>query len=180
MEIIQTTKKSKGFTLIETVVVIFLFSSLGLISTNILGTILKTTTKASLDKELKQNGDYAINFMERSIRNAKKVNPCNTSSSTLTLENQNGSITVFECLNQDSVAKIASTSGTVVNSLTSSSVTVGSVGGNCSTSSLIFTCSNQTPQSVGISFTLKQSRIGGRAEEQSSAFFQSTVGLRNY
>jgi len=139
---------------------------------------------AEAEKEVKQNGDYAMSVMQTMIRNAKQVTPCETGASSLTIVNQKGSTNTIECFYEDGVAKISLDSGTLSNALTGSNVTVGTPGGTSCTgssgSTLVFNCQDTSPQTVDIAFTLTKSGIGTKVEEQASVFFQTSVTLRNY
>lgn len=166
-----------GYTLVEMVIVIFLFSLIGSITSSIFFSILKTSSKAEMQKEVKQNGDYALGYMERTIRNASSISPCQSNMTSLSVANPDGTTTTFSCLNEDGAAKISSQSGTTTSPLTSKNVTLGT---NCASSSLVFTCNDQSPQSVSISFSLSQVSASAKAEDKAQISFQTTVGLRNY
>lgn len=176
--------QNAGFTLFEVIMVIFLFSLISVIGTSLFFSIMKTTSKAEAEKEVKQNGDYAMSVMQTMIRNAKQVTPCETGASSLTIVNQKGSTNTIECFYEDGVAKISLDSGTLSNALTGSNVTVGTPGGTSCTgssgSTLVFNCQDTSPQTVDIAFTLTKSGIGTKVEEQASVFFQTSVTLRNY
>ena len=162
-------KNSKGFTLVETVVVVFLLGLIVAVSGSLFFAILKGASKAEVVKEVKQNGDYAMNFMIRTIRNAQSIQSCEASS--LTIENSDQSSTTFYCLIEDSVTKIASGSS----ALTNKTVTAGSP---CS---LSFVCQEMDPPAVTISFTLFQKgAVGQRVEETAQSNFRQTVQLRTY
>ena len=177
--------KNQGFTLFEVIIVIFLFSMISVAGTSMFFSILKTTTKAEIEKELKQNGTYAITSMENMIRNARSIVNCETSVSDryLIIQNQHGTTNKLECVydNVAQTAAIASDSGVITNNaLTGTNVTVSAPGEGCGGSTLVFNCLNTIPQSVGIGFTLRQAVIGGKVEDQASVSFQTSVSLRNY
>jgi prepilin-type N-terminal cleavage/methylation domain-containing protein len=176
---VKSIKNNSGFTLIEILIVIFLFSLITMTGSNLLFSILKTTSKAQIEKEIKQNGNYAISVMEKSIRNARGIDTtgCVANQKQLTITNQDGSQTLFRCFDNESVAKIASDSSP----LTNANVTVGTPGQLCTSSSLTFECqSTSFPPLVKISFTLKQAKANPSVENQASVFFQTTVSLRTY
>lgn len=168
---------NNGYTLIETLMVIFLFALIGTMSSSLFFSILKTTSKAEMQKEVKQNGDYALGYMERAIRNAREIKPCQSNSPTLSLVNLNGTTTTFLCLYENGVAKISSQINLTTSPLTSKNVTLGT---NCTSSTLIFSCNDQTPQSVSVSFTLSQINPSAKPEDTAQISFQTTIGLRNY
>lgn len=165
-------KKEKGFTLIEILMVVFLLGIVVVIGSNLFFSILKGASKAEVEKEVKQNGDYAMNVMERMIRNAQN---CSEASGILTITNPDGNWTEFKCILQDEVTKIASSSASGTGNLTGKNVTLGNP---CS---LSFSCnSTKTPPVVSISFDLSQKGTTTRPEEKAQIHFQTTVGLRTY
>jgi prepilin-type N-terminal cleavage/methylation domain-containing protein len=172
--------KTAGFTLVEVLVVILSFGILAVVGSSLFISILKGAAKAEIEKEIKQNGDYAINVMERMIRNAREISSC--SSSSIRIKNPDGSNTTFSCLvNNSQVASIASNSAF----LTGRNVTLDSSGGtNCFSPNLspnlTFSCTSDNPPKVSISFTLYQKGSTVRPEERAQAKFETTVSLRTY
>jgi len=79
-EAISQAKRSAnsptGFTLIEILMVVFLLGIIVVIGSNLFFSILKGASKAEITKEVKQNGDYAMNVMERHLRNANSIESC--------------------------------------------------------------------------------------------------------
>lgn len=65
--------KKTGFTLIELLVVIGIMAVVGGVGTDLFVSILKGANKANVINEVKQNGNYALDIMERNIRNAKEA-----------------------------------------------------------------------------------------------------------
>lgn len=63
--------KRFGFTLVELLVVIGIMAIIGGIATDLFVSIFKGANKANVINEVKQNGNLALDIMERSIRNAK-------------------------------------------------------------------------------------------------------------
>jgi len=164
--------QSGGFTLIEILVVVFLLGIVVVIGSSLFFSILKGASKAEIEKEVKQNGDYAMSVMERMIRNAQKIDEC-ASGNSITITSQDGNQTEFKCLFEDGVGKIASGSGR----LTGKNVTLGT---SCP-GSLVFTCDlSKTPPVVNISFDLSQKETTARPEEKAQIHFQTTVSLRTY
>lgn len=166
-----------GFTLFEVLMVIFLFTIIALVTTNLFFSILKSTSKAELEKEVKQNGDFAMNVMERMIRNSRQVTDCPNPSGSLQIQNPDGLLTTLQCFEDEGSAKIASVSGSTQQFLTGKNVILGS---NCALSTLSFSCRAGPPKRITISFTLTQKGTSSRPEEQARVSFQTTVNLRNY
>jgi len=163
----------KGFTLIELLVVVAIMGTVGVMVSNLFFQTLKGSTKAELLKTVKQEGDYAISLMERTIRNAKAVESAcvvgGSVVSSITVTNQDDTSTSFEC-------DAGNTKITLDGSdLTSSAVVVS----GCN-SFITCTRSGSTPPIVKISFSLSQAGSSTRPEEQASVDFQTTVSLRNY
>lgn len=154
-------KKEKGFTLIEILMVVFLLGIVVVIGSNLFFSILKGASKAEITKEVKQNGDYAMNVMERMIRNAQSAN-CDGGVTIINPVDRR--TTIFFC----DGTRIASNSGVY---LTSDNVSAS----NCS-----FSCQGKEPEVVTISFDLSQKGTTARPEEKAQIHFQTTVGLRTY
>lgn len=63
-----------GFTLVELLVVIGIMAVVGGVGSDLFVSILKGANKANVINEVKQNGNHALDVMERNIRNAKEAN----------------------------------------------------------------------------------------------------------
>jgi len=147
--------------------------TVGVMVSNLFFQTLKGSTKAELLKIVKQEGDYAISSMERTIRNAKAVESAcvsgGSTASSITVTNQDDTLTSFEC--DVGNAKITLNGA----DLTSSAVVVSGCG-----SFITCTQSGSTPSIAIIRFSLSQADSSTRPEEQTSVSFQTTVSLRNY
>lgn len=173
----------KGFTIIELVVSIGIIAILGLTVSQIFVSTIRTNTKTEILKEVKQNGEFAMEVMVRMIQNAEKVvSVCDGSDQqAITILNQDGYETTFGCAAVGSpvIYRVASISATSTQYISSSNVTLG--GGSCATSSLHFICSNALglPNTVVVKMDLAQSGVSPDQFEQSSASFQTSVNTRN-
>jgi len=178
------SKACEGFTLIEILVVVFLFGIIMTISGALFSSVLRGSGKSEITKEVKQSGDYAMGMMERSIRNAKTVSGCSlVSSSSISMTDRDGFPTTFGCVFDNSldVSSISLNSGALVNKLTGNNVTLGIGGTGGCPGDLSFTCNNAVnPPQVTISFTLYQKGTSSKPEDQAKVKFQSTVSLRTY
>lgn len=153
----------QGFTLIEILIVVGVFSILALTASMTFFNLLKSSTKSRTTILVKQNGDYAMGVMTRMIRNARKLESCVSSSDHITIRNPDGYPTTFSCIDHP----ISSQSASLIDDTLAVS--------NCS-----FNCQDGgrfKPDAVTIRFTL--SRIGSRPEEEASVNFETMVNLRN-
>lgn len=167
--------KKDGFTLIELLITIAILGIIGGVGSAIFFTSLKTTSKAEIAKEVKQNGDYALTIMERMIRNAKSVSSCTGGTVTsLLITNQDGGQTTFAFNLGTKIASVSSVPlGTYY--LTNDKVILTGIANN-------FTCMRvvNRPDTVRINFSLSQANAAARAEETANTTFQTTVSLRTY
>lgn len=164
MEMIN--KKNQGFTLFEILVVVLIAAMVMTILSGMFFSILKGSLKSRIMSEIKQNGSFAMNVMERMARNAKSVSGGGASISIIGQDDQE---TIFDCADE----KIASNTASLIDN---SRVKV--------TDCNIFTVTpgdlGRTPTTVTINFTLEQAVSSGRAEEESTMDFKSQIVLRNY
>jgi len=167
---ISNTKCRHGFTLIELLVVVAVFMILAVLVTNSLFSILKSNTKANIMKEIRQNGTYALDVMDKTISGGVIDDAICTGveGSSLTVKNPvSGETVIFEC--KGNPAYIASDSAR----LTSELVVVE----NCSG---VFRCEKiDSDKKVTISFILKQLGTPARPEETAQETFTKTIFLRN-
>lgn len=69
----EDTGKQRGFTIIEILVVLAVISIVGVIITEIFFNTLKGSNKSNLVTKIKQNGQVALDTMDKTIRNADNV-----------------------------------------------------------------------------------------------------------
>lgn len=175
--------KQQGFTLIEMVVSIAIIAVVGVALTQVFIATIRTNTKTELLKDVKQNGELALETMTRLIQNAKEItSACSidgTSSTSLTVVGKDSGETTLECSLDGTTTRVASVSAQGTAYLTSGNVTLG--GGSCAASTLAFTCFGAAgiPTSVTITFDLAQLGNPGQAFEQASETFQTSVSMRN-
>jgi len=172
-----------GFTLLELVVSVAIVAVVSAVLSQVFLITLRTNAKTEISKDMKQNGDLALESMVRMIQKAQRItSEClstGTVSQSLTIINDDSAETTYECVLDGSVTKLASTSAEGTEYLTSSNVTIG--GTQCTDSSLSFTCAGGAgvPASVTIAFQLSQSGMSDAAFEQTSESFQTTATVRN-
>lgn len=165
---LDNVKSRSGFTLIETIVIVFAFVMVSLMSVTFLLTTLVGNSKIDVTNEVRQNGNYALSSTERLLISSKSV-ICN-SSKKMTVTMLDGTSTAIECVDDGIDSRIASGSGYLTN--TNVKVDV---------SSCLFVC-NQTmgvPETVDISFVVSQKTANPKTSETSSQTFQTKVVIRN-
>lgn len=178
-----------GFTLLETLIAITIVGSVGVLITQVFFTTTRVNTKTELLKEVKQNGQFALDVMSRTMRNATKVNSVCASGGTQLSEiqiiNPNGDMTTYGCQydSSQSVSRIASSSASsgVSDFLTSQGVTLGGVSCVDAAMSLAFVCTTppDAPAVINITFTLAQKGTPVDQFEKASQRFSTSVTLRN-
>lgn len=177
----------KGFTLLETLISISVIATVGVLIAQVFFTTTRSNTKTELLKDVKQNGQYAIEVLSRMIRNSLSVEtPCDTAGTPLTsldIKNQDGFVTTIGCIADNSVTRIASTSaaiGATSQYLTSQNVTLG--GDSCAdldmTFMLICTALPDQAPKISVSFKMSQKGMPQDQFEKASVLFQTTVSPR--
>lgn len=195
---------SKGFTLIELLVVLVVLMSTGMVIGAILFSTLRGASKASILTTARQNGEYAISQMVKTIRNAKSfggVGECDPRDTTncdkdwVTDCSQTGS-TKYQ-----HVKITGPDDGDVVYSCVSSTISSGSAvlgsGFSLIDDSLVqtnttdkakdtfchFTCLQSSPSdspTIGINFSLMQKEGGSTLVEKTVLLpFSTSVRMRN-
>ena len=176
------SQEKNGFTLIEMLVSISLLALIASIGTVLLTVTLKNASKARISQLVKQEGDYAMQSMERWIRNSSPIiNNCQPNMTILQFTNFDGQPMAFEFVGiGESNSYIASYSAqlTQINRLTSESVELD--GGQSNYFSCIVGQEDNTPALVTISFSLKQANSSLSQEESITIPFHHTISLRNY
>lgn len=168
---------SRGFTLIELLVVMSIMTVIGVIGLDIFSSVLRGSNKANVVNEVKENGQQALDVMERYIRNAQTVSVPNDKELNLTVNNgtvifkcdlgvtPNGKITMK--IGSDSVRDLTNThpqSGVDVNSCT-----------------LTQTGGGTAPKVIKIDLVLDQgAQASTRKEFQANVKLSTTVSLRTY
>jgi len=111
-------KKLKGFSLIEILVVITIFSFLGLIITRTIILTLSGAQKSDNLVRVRENIGYSFDVIERQLRNANQLTSCESdvvSARVYYLDQNNAPGGAFYCLNigaTDGTSMIASGSAT--------------------------------------------------------------------
>ena len=170
-------RKQKGLTLVEILVVLGIFALISFFGVSLFFSLLRSSRKTEMIAKVKQNGDYAINVMERAIRSANSLGEEAGNSSSVTVLSGDEEH-VFSC-------ELGGTGG---NSLF---YKIDGEGGRMIDKDLrvespcgqFFYITKgdpgASPDKVKIEFTLSANG-GSRPEEQASVDFQTTVVLRNF
>lgn len=185
-----------GFTLIEILVVFGILALIGGLTSDLFASVLKGANKANTVNEIKQNGNYALHYIERVVRNSNYVY---SDSENLVVSDkvsgecikftikdrtvgvENGEIDFFKVENQSCVIDEDGYNDgetfpdprvgrTLMNNdaYTGVSLEAGSFGGSNS-------------ESVTVIFTLSQGeKANSRNDYTASESFQSFVSLRTY
>ncbi len=163
-------KMKKGYTLVELLVVIVVFSVVSMVATQTIVAILRGAKKSEGVTKVRQNLDYAMGTMERQLRQAKGItSSCNgTATSSITFNDQFGNPVTFSCVginNGNQPASIASSSA----SLTGNDITLSA----CS-----FTCTAGSASSPSyVTMTATGAHIAGQSQRVTVT---TQVTLRSY
>jgi prepilin-type N-terminal cleavage/methylation domain-containing protein len=165
---------SKGFSIVELLVVIALLTVITVVATSILYTSLGSSTKASGLEIVKQNGDQAIQFLERRIREAKEVSCVDLGGGNWELQvtDRNYVVTNFRTVydSTNGVNRLAYGGSTYL-----TSAELNATAFSCA----VISAGVGDPDVVAVSFTLQMSP-GGRPSEAVVETFRTRTSLRTY
>lgn len=183
---IRIQRPSDGFTLIELLVAVAIISVVLGIGLTALAASIRSSTKASILNQVKQNGDFAIETMTRSVRSA--VDVCTTTSPkqivlyssrvSCAAPPSNVRLTRIECTEGTAIAngELRKYEDDGMGGVTSTQI-VSSV----KVSSCTFTASNTLPKRVIINFTLQQDVAKGNTVDVSTQIpFSTEITLRSF
>lgn len=181
-----------GFTLLELIVVAGIFSAITFVIAQVFFTTIRSNKKTETYRDIKQNGDQALDTMVRLLQNAIVVSAssCPDRSEapavldSLTLTHADGTSTTLSCDAMDGYARIASSSAGKRIYLTNENVSLYDAvasARDCTNHALAFFCTSDgdTPSVIRISYTLVQKQESASSYEQAQASFETTVALRN-
>jgi len=165
----KIAKCAQGFSLLEILVVITVFSILAILTTQAVLLTLRGSKKSESLTKVRGNIDYSLAVIERNIRNAESIAECpNSDTSRISYLDENGALTSFSCASDTDGGYIASASGR----LTSSEVNVTS----CS-----FVCEDvvgDTNPAVTISISAQDASLS--AMEGGEITISTKIFLRTY
>lgn len=157
----------KGFSLLEVLVVLGVFSILAIVSTTAVLLAVRGAQKSATTSKVRENTDFTIATIERNLRNAAEIVSC--SNDSLVFKDQDSNTSTFSCVDiGEPDGYVASGSarltGNGINVINCSFVCSGSVG--------------STPPSVSFDITSTDKNFTG---PQGSIFQASTqIYLRTY
>lgn len=125
-------RRRQGFSLLETLVVLSVFSILAIVSTTAVLLAVRGAKKSDTSARVRQNVDYAIAAIERQLRNATEIIDCQPNS--VSFQDRDAFSASYTCVDVGSDGYLASGSAR----LTSDEISIT----GCS-----FAC---TPQSAGV------------------------------
>lgn len=166
-------KSYTGYTLVEILVVVLVFSILGLVITRVVVTTLRNTGKSENNLILRENVNYALGVIERNIRNADEIISC-TGGSTLTYRSTSGSVESYVCDDSSGIGRIISSE------LDGNFITNEEISVDCST---VFICPPINPiDYVDINITAidAASELGGENALTVQYSEPIRIKLRNY
>jgi prepilin-type N-terminal cleavage/methylation domain-containing protein len=176
----------KGFTLLEILISVGILVIVTTLIAQILFTTLHINTRTSALADVKQNGTFAVDVVNRMVRAANSIQTtCNmgvSSATSVQITTANNDVITILCTSDGSAARIASVSASGVQYLTSGNVTLSTSGGvTCNDSSLAFSCppADGVQSAVDMSFMLGKVGMGASTPESGTTSFQSTVSVRN-
>jgi prepilin-type N-terminal cleavage/methylation domain-containing protein len=158
----------KGFSLLEILVVLFVFSLLALVATQSLFLTLRGARKSESVVDVRRNLDYAVASIERQLHNASDIDPCEARMEVLSYTDQDQLPAEFSCVNIGDEGYVASSSAR----LTSDEVSVTSCWFEC------MPAVDGIPTSVTIDLSAK--KLDAEGVEASMMTTSTKVYLRNY
>lgn len=183
-------KKNKGFTLIETIVVIAVIGITLPVLFAIILTLMRQQIKIYRLSQVKREGDYLINIMENTIKGrAITIYKSTTIIDSNIVCNDlvpvyplSGMVDNLYFLDESrqffgyklDVDKVALASANPDIDLTSSKVIVSGFSIDCSRNTIY------SPPSVSISFTVQYNTTSTRSEETASMHYQTIIKLRSH
>lgn len=186
-----SNRNKSGFTLVELLVVISLFSILAAAGTEIFIPMVRSYNKANIQNEVNQNGNYILTLIADQIRNAKRVvaYSSDSRSSSIQIEDYDGNLTTFNrvgdntgCTSPDPKNGYLQMSRVGRNSLTNVPLNNLDKKNGVNVENFVVDVDNSvSPYSVSISLSLSQGcATSSTVDYLARSVFSTTVTLRNY
>ncbi len=160
-----------GISLIEILVVVTIFATLGVIVSSSLILTIQGTKKSESLIRVRENLNYSLAVIERNIRNANEIIGCPYSNaSQITYLDKNGISTSFSCVGVGQPDSYIASGSAALARLTSNTIKITS----CS-----FTCTQDSsnPPSVTVNVAVQDASATG--VQSSSVTAESKIYLRN-
>ncbi len=163
----KTVIKNNGYTIVELLVVIALFTVITTIAARSLALVLKGTRKSEGDIGIRQNLDYVISVMSRHLYNAEEIT--GVTATRIDYEDQWGARgKYFECYD----ASPTSTSGRIASSSAELFIT--------SLKEVYVTSCNFSCDTAGVPHSCDLNITGNSTNSASPVTVSTRVVLRNY
>ncbi len=181
-------KINKGFTLIEVLVVLGIMVFVSAIVSGIYFASLRTATKVNTLTVVRQNGDYAIAQIIKTVRFASGFagvsnnNITYTTDCTATGSNQYNFLRITTSTGIDTTYSCVGPGPAITETTAASTVSLINTG-TVVLSSCSFTCTQITvtaPPDIGLSFSLSSKTTSNLPENNATIPFQTSVSLRNF
>ena len=165
-------KNIKGFSLIEMLVVLVIFSVLAILATQTIFLSLRSSRKASNIVVVREELDYAMSIMERHLKGAKSWEDCTPAGfdeEVINYRDENGDSVSFTCYLAADDEYIASGSSAV--RLTSDEIII---------TSCTFDCTNIAGEIPTLGIEIEGRDAGSADIEGATIVLSTQVYLRNY
>lgn len=179
--------KNKGFTLIETLIVISIFITVGSIGASIFISSLKGTNKANVVGDIRQSGNYTLSQMSKIIRSAKKfegiyddsIPQFVTSCVIPVVDSTDPQLKITSFQNEIITLKCLSNPANIVAESVGSTYFLDN--GKVILSSCRFECRQSTTSNpiITINFSLTQANAEASYDKSASIPFQTSIVIRN-
>lgn len=140
--------KERGFTLVEMLVVVAIMAVAAIILVQTFSGILRGNSKSQVLGSIKQNGQSAIDTMDKVIRNAGALVCPLSSGDTLVVQNSDGSFTRYKF-----IAPAPPTNPTANGYILQDKTLAGSTVPNCTEAPATYQILTDTDKKTGVSIT---------------------------
>jgi|WetSurSiteA1Bulk_404760.scaffolds.fasta_scaffold00731_3 prepilin-type N-terminal cleavage/methylation domain-containing protein len=164
-------KKNNGFSLIEILVVLTIFSIVAVLSFRAIFLTLRGARKSDATVKVRDTLDYTIGTIERHLRNADSIVSCGLTTDKITYLDSLGNTNVFFCSGTGTDMFVASGSASRPIRLTNQNVAINP----CS-----FVCETSTTGPSSITINLTGTDINTTGAEGAKVTISTKIYLRNY
>lgn len=154
----------KGFSLVELTIVIGLIALLTLAISAIMLTSIGTSNRIRTATRVKQTGSFVIDQMQSILRSAKSIESCSTSTSSISVINQDGTSNFISSSNNRIALNVS-------DYLTPANISVTNF-------QLVCEPTDTEPSLIKIAFDLKSSLVT-IDRESPTLHFETSINLRN-